>query len=177
MIQSTPTVLLELRPSAINGVGVFAVSNLRRGQKVADGIAEEDYRSLVPWTSFERYDPTVRDKIMGFCIGTPEGFIPPEELDFNKLSIEWYLNHSCEGNCGFNEDGDFVAIRDIVQGEEFTYDYGLAESNPHFIMTCACGSRTCRGYVTGNDWKDEAFQANNMEHMLPHLRRLVRVHA
>jgi hypothetical protein len=177
MTESPPKVLLELRSSGISGVGVFAVPNLMKGQKVADGIAEEDFRDLIPWTSFESYDIDVREKIMDFCIGTPEGFIPPEELDFNKLSIEWYLNHSCDGNCGFNEHGDFVAIREIEQGEELTYDYGLAESNPNFTMKCVCGSKNCRKTITGNDWKDEDFQARNREHMLPHLRRLMLVHA
>ncbi len=113
---------------------------------------------------------------MDFCIGTPEGFIPPENLDFNRLSIEWYLNHSCEGNCGFNDNGDFVAIREIESGEELTYDYGLAESNPNFRMMCACGSKSCRKLITGNDWKDEEFQAKNQDHMLPRLRRFVPAH-
>lgn len=156
---------------------MFAVPNIRRGGKVANGIAEDDFRELIPWTSFESYGDDVQAKIMDFCIGTPEGFIPPEDLDFNNLSIEWYLNHSCEGNCGFNDDGDFVAIKDIQPGEELTYDYGLAESNPNFKMRCTCGSKTCRRIITGNDWRDEEFQTKNEEHMLPHLRKLIPVYA
>lgn len=177
MIQAPPKVLIELRPSGITGVGVFAVTGLRKTQKVADGIAEEDFRSLIPWAFFECYDADVRKKIMDFCIGTPVGFVPPEELDFNKLSIEWYLNHSCEGNCGFDEYGDFVAIKEIERGEELTYDYGLAESNPNFSMRCFCGSANCRRIITGNDWKDEEFQAKNRDHMLPQLQRLMLVSA
>jgi hypothetical protein len=179
MVESPPRILIELRPSDIDkgGVGVFAVPRIRRDQKVADGIAEEDYQYLIPWTNFTRFDADVRKKIMAFCIGTPEGFLPPADMNFNKLSIEWYLNHSCEGNCGFNEDGDFVAIRDVAHGEELTYDYALAESNPNFIMKCTCGSKKCRKVITGNDWKDESFWARSREYMLPHLRRLIPVHA
>jgi hypothetical protein len=176
---SPPGVLIEMRPSNIDrgGVGVFAVASFKRGQKVADGISEEDYQDLIPWARLSSYDADVREKINSFCIGTPEGFIPPENLDFNKLSIEWYLNHSCEGNCGFNEDGDFVAIKEIERGEELAYDYGLAESNPKFTMICTCGSRTCRETITGNDWKDKDFQARNQRHMLPRLRLLIPVGA
>ncbi len=179
MIQPPPRVLIELRPSHVHqgGVGVYAVSDIRRGHKVADGIAEEDYDDLIPWTSFGNYDTGVRKKIMDFCVGTPEGFIPPENLDFNKLSIEWYLNHSCDGNCGFNEEGNFVAIRDIEQREELTYDYALAETNPNFNMRCTCGSKNCRKNITGNDWRDEDFTARNREHMLPRLRRPTPTHA
>ena len=125
------------------------------------------WRSL---TASASYDDDVRKKINDFCIGTPEGFIPPEGLDFNRLSIEWYLNHSCDGNVGFNEEGDFVAIKGIEPGDELTYDYGLAESNPSFVMACTCGSTICRKEITGNDWKDQDFQARNREHMLPRLR-------
>jgi len=174
MIEFPPRVLIEIRSSEIDqgGVGVFAVADIGEGEKVADGIREEEYEDLVPWKEFEGYDTDVRRKIRDFCIGTQEGFIPPEGLDFNKLSIEWYLNHSCEGNCGFNDKGDFIAIREIKRGEELTYDYGLAESNPNFAMTCTCGSKKCRRIITGNDWKDEGFRHRNREHMLPHLRQL-----
>ncbi len=108
---------------------------------------------------------------MAFCVGTPDGFVPPADLDFNKLSIEWYLNHSCEGNCGFNDDGDFIATRDIRKGEELSYDYGLVEPNPRFSMGCTCGSKTCRHLITGNDWKNEDFFVKNRGHMHPRLRR------
>jgi hypothetical protein len=94
MIERPRRVLVELGRSNVNGVGVFAVPDISKAQKVADGIAEEDFRVLIHWATFESYDNDVQRKIMDFCIGTPEGFIPPENLDFNKLSIEWYLNHS-----------------------------------------------------------------------------------
>jgi SET domain-containing protein len=176
MSEFAPKVLIELDQSKIVGVGVFALPNIKRGEKIADGVVEEDFQDLIPWTVYEAYDHEVQKKIMDFCIGTADGFIPPDNLDFNKLSIEWYLNHSCEGNCGFDDEGDFIAIRNIASGEELTYDYALAESNPAFRMVCACGSTNCRKIIAGDDWKDEQFQVKNQEHMLPHLRLLL-VHA
>jgi hypothetical protein len=144
---------------------------IKKDRKVADGISQEDYRSLIPWTELESFAKEFQEKVMDFCVGTPEGFIPPEHLDFNKLSIEWYFNHSCEGNLGFNEQGDFVARRDIKAGEELTYDYSLAESNPQFAMICRCASADCRKIVTGNDWMNEGFREKNLTYMLPALRK------
>jgi hypothetical protein len=166
-----PKVLIEVRASRIAGVGVFATASMREGQRFAEGVGESDYRRLISWANFPELDGSVREKIEAFCIGTPDGFIPPDDLDFNRLSIEWYLNHSCDGNVGFNEDGDFVARRRVSKGEELTYDYGLAESNPRFRMVCACGSSDCRGVITGNDWKDPAFRKQNLNYMLPRLRQ------
>jgi uncharacterized protein len=170
-------ILIELRPSRIDGVGVFAVAALGEDQQIAEGIHDADYRRLVSWNRFSEYDADVQAKIDTFCVGTAEGFIPPEKFDFNRLSVEWYLNHSCDGNVGFNENGDFVARRRIAKGEELTYDYGLAESNPRFRMNCLCGSPNCRGTITGNDWKDQAFRVRNIEYMLPRLRRLTEARA
>lgn len=179
MIEDIPRVRLELGPSKIDfgGVGVFAVRRFNAGQKVADGIAEEDFTELVSWGEYSRLDTDLQRKIMAFCVGTPEGFIPPPDFDFNRLSIEWFLNHCCEGNCGFDEEGDFVAIRNIEKGEELSYDYALIESNPRFSMKCYCGTQKCRQTVTGNDWKDEEFVARNRDHMHRRLRRLLAIPA
>jgi hypothetical protein len=176
---STLTVQLELRPSRIHlqGIGVFAVRNIKRGAKIADGVADEDFEPLVSWREFRAYDAKVQSKVMAFCIGTPEGFLPPPDNDFDKLSIEWYLNHSCEGNCGFDSEGDFVALRNISEGEEICYDYALIETNPQFSMRCECGGAKCRQSVTGTDWKNEDFVAKHREYMHPRLRRLLPVHA
>jgi hypothetical protein len=166
-----PEVLIELRRSGITGIGVFAVKSIRTGQKVAEGLGEQDFEALVPWSKWKQFDEATQKKIWDFCIGTPEGFVPPENMDFNKLSTEWYFNHSCDGNVGFDLNGDFVAIRHIEKGKELTYDYGLAESNPKFRMRCKCGSSKCRKIITGNDWKEQAFRKKKISYMLPRLRR------
>lgn len=169
-IKKPPDLLIELRPSNISGVGVFAVMPIRKGRKIADGINEGDYATLVRWKFLKHFDGSIQEKVRDFCIGTPDGFIPPANLDFNNLSIEWYLNHSCDGNVGFNQDGDFVAIKDIRKGKELTYDYGLVESNPKFRMQCRCGSKNCREVITGNDWRDDGFRSSKVRYMLPALR-------
>lgn len=147
--------LIELKPSKIDkgGVGVFAVVAINEGEKVADGIPIEDFSDMVPWGEFFHFSNEVQKKIMNFCVGTSEGFVPPDDLDFNKLSVEWYFNHSCNGNLGFDKNGDFIAIRNIKNGEELSYDYGIIESNPNYKMPCKCKEKNCRKVITGNDWK------------------------
>ncbi|HXX81459.1 MAG TPA: SET domain-containing protein [Thermodesulfovibrionales bacterium] len=168
-----PTLLIELRPSLIHkgGVGVFAVVRIKKGQRVAEGISLKDFRHQISWEACSRFDSETKRKIMDFCVGTPKGFIPPENMDFNKLSIEWYFNHSCEGNLGFDDAGNFIAIRNIKKGEELTYDYGLIESNPRFMMQCECKRDKCRKQVTGNDW--ELLRKNKLKskYIHPSLRK------
>jgi hypothetical protein len=147
--------LIELKPSRIDkgGVGVFAATDIKKGQKIADGLTMEDFQHLVSWEKFDKLDGEIKRMIMAFCVGTPDGFVPPEDKDLNELSVDWYFNHSCGGNLGFDKHGDFVAITDIPKGDEITYDYGLVETNPKFEMRCTCKDKACRKVITGNDWK------------------------
>lgn len=67
------------------------------------------------------------------------------------------VNHSCDPNCGIsvNETGahDFVAIREIIAGEEITFDYAMRNYGiGYFPKHCGCGAKECRGEITG--WKD-----------------------
>ncbi|MHB8793424.1 MAG: SET domain-containing protein-lysine N-methyltransferase [Thermoleophilia bacterium] len=67
------------------------------------------------------------------------------------------VNHSCDPNCGIsvNETGahDFVAIREIIADEEITFDYAMRNYGiGYFPKQCGCGSKGCRGEITG--WKD-----------------------
>jgi len=67
------------------------------------------------------------------------------------------VNHSCDPNCGIrlNETGahNFVAIKDISDNEEITFDYAMRNYGvDHFPKKCICGSKKCRERITG--WKD-----------------------
>jgi len=67
------------------------------------------------------------------------------------------VNHSCDPNCGVraNDSGafDFVARKRVAADEEITFDYAMRNYTvEHFPSRCRCGSRICRGSVSG--WKD-----------------------
>ncbi len=62
------------------------------------------------------------------------------------------MNHSCEPNVGVQGEMEFVALADIPAGEELTFDYAMTEDGD-LRMFCECGTRSCRGVVTGSDWK------------------------
>jgi uncharacterized protein len=63
-----------------------------------------------------------------------------------------FVNHSCEPNLGFSGNVVLVAMREIGPGEELTVDYCLFDCAPE-PMTCRCGTPSCRGTVTGEDWR------------------------
>jgi len=167
---------IELRPSPISGIGLFALKKFVEREVIAEGIHLSDIESIVLWSQIKGIDTIIEKKIKDFCVGTPEGFYPPEGLDFNNLTADWYMNHSCNGNVGFNEVGDFIALRNIEEGEELSYDYALAESNPQFTMQCTCKNVNCRKRITGNDWKNKEIIQHKINYMLPALREEQKLH-
>jgi SET domain-containing protein len=163
-----------MKPSKIRGggVGLFAATSIKKGEVVEEGTTGR-YSELVPWSELKKQPPIIRKLVKDFCIGIPAGFCPPDDLNFNHTPISWYFNHSCDNNLGFSKKGDFVATRNIKKGEELTYDYGLAESNPTFKMKCLCRTKKCRKIITGKDWKNKEYQKKNSEYFLPLLRELI----
>lgn len=161
---------ITIRPSEIisGSIGVFALRDLVPGVVVGLTDFLDAGTCLVPWAKLAQYDEITKEQIMHFCIGTPEGFIMPPSLD--HISIPWHYNHSCEPNVGFDIHGNFIVIKPIKKGEEMCYDYGFVETNPDFTMQCLCGSSSCRGVITGNDWKNPELVSKNTNFMWPDLR-------
>lgn len=59
-------------------------------------------------------------------------------------------NHSCDPNCFFDTTSmEFVTIKDISEGEEFTFFYPSAEWDMDRPFHCTCGSDQCIGIIQG----------------------------
>ena len=63
------------------------------------------------------------------------------------------LNHSCDPNLGIkkNQFGgyNFVAMKTIKSQEELCWDYAMTEYESIAVKQCHCGTRVCRGNITG----------------------------
>ena len=104
--------MFVLKPSKIHGVGVFTLEDIATGQ-LLDLWGGEDWRLIT--------NPP--EEVKYFCIETKEGFYCP--LDFRRISLGWYLNHSETPNAiaSKNEVEEFYAGENIAAGEEITIDY------------------------------------------------------
>lgn len=88
------------------------------------------------------------------------------------------FNHSCDANCGFGgeEEELVVAIRDIAEGEEMTYHYGLMDSENSLWtgLVCRCGSKDCAGVLKFDFWRDPAWRAKYGQYAGAHIKRKIR---
>ena len=83
------------------------------------------------------------------------------------------INHSCEPNCGMRNASQIVTIRDVLKGEELTYDYAMSDTADYDEFRCGCGTQTCRGTVTANDWKLPDIQVRYQGYFSPYIARKI----
>ena len=109
---------LILKPSLIEGVGVFTLTPIKKGDRVP--LFEKDNSAIVSRKenarlpkAYARYHvPDSEEKWWG-----------PE--DYHRMSIGWYLNHSATPNVDVADN--YRALRRIAAGEEITIDYSYSK--------------------------------------------------
>ncbi|WP_305988605.1 SET domain-containing protein [Roseibium sp. MMSF_3544] len=139
---------VEKKSSRIEGTGLFAKTQIFEGE-------------LLVVKGGHIFDRATRDHLAQ-SLGPAEIqiaddlFLGPRAPEERAASM-MFLNHSCEPNVGIKGQICFHAMRSIEPGEELTFDYATGD-NDDWSMTCSCGSKNCRGLVSGMDWKIENLQ-------------------
>lgn len=104
----------RIAPSTIHGVGVFAIADIDKGQKLYLDQLPNFYD--LPYSNFGELRPEVRQILLERWpqIVTGSKFISPD------TRYQAYMNHSDDPNYDAFVD---VALRDIKVGEEIVEDY------------------------------------------------------
>jgi hypothetical protein len=89
----------------------------------------------------------------------------PESADF--------INHSCTPNAGMRDSITMVAMRLISPNEEVCFDYAMTDGSAFDEFDCHCGTKYCRGRVTGDDWKMPALWKRYDGYFSPYLQRRI----
>lgn len=147
-MKSTSSQYIKVKKSSVHNKGVFAKKDILKGTKIIEYVGdrvtkkEADKRANIVLEKFEK--------------SKTAGAVYLFELD-DKYDIDgyvlWntarYINHSCEPNCETINFGGhiwIVALKDIKNGEELSYDYGydLESFKEH---PCKCGAKNCAGFI------------------------------
>ena len=140
---------LEVRKTEKYGKGIFAKENISKDERLAifgGHIMYIDELNNLP-EELSELPMQIEERFILCSVKSGE----PEDTDF--------FNHSCEPNSGFKGQIFLVAMRDIKQDEEITFDYAmvLSESTESNLidspMECKCGHKNCRKNITDYDWK------------------------
>ncbi len=153
---------VEVRPSLIHGMGMFASQPIQEGEIVVriggTVMTEEEFRAYISTVS--RYNAVQ--------IGEETHLVDvPTALGG--------MNHSCDANVWMRDEVAVVARRNIAAGEELTQDYALYTTSPTWtIKPCRCGTPVCRQVITGNDWQRPDVQERYRDHFSPFLNERIR---
>lgn len=86
---------------------------------------------------------------------------------------ERFTNHSCSPNTSFLENGILTALRDILPGEEITFDYSSNE-NTEFALNCLCGSKQCRKTILPYKELTPQEKSSIQEILSPHIKESIK---
>ena len=114
---------VALKPSPIEGIGVFAIADIKEGQS---GLFSKDKSEWIAVTKaeVEALPPHSRFLVENHCLYDDAHYFIPE-YGFKMIDLVVYLNHSDDPNVrSINEGEDFVALRQIKAGEELLINYG-----------------------------------------------------
>lgn len=137
-----------VKESAKGGKGFFAKEHIKKDEVLAIKNGH-----IVKTNEAYKLDKEIGDFSLQI---SDEFYICPktkEEVD----DIVIFINHSCDPNVGMDGQISYVAVRDIHAGEELCLDYAMAVTND-YKLKCNCGSDKCRGWISGDDWKNEELQ-------------------
>jgi uncharacterized protein len=151
----------QARPAGGKGWGSFAIEPIGKGETVVAFGGWVVTRAVLSTLIEDRQHRSIQvdEDLYLVSSDTPE----PGDM----------LNHSCEPNCGLVGGTLLVAMRDIAVGEEVTFDYAMCDASDYDEFACLCGEPTCRGTVTGSDWRDPVIQAKYMGWFSPYLMRRI----
>lgn len=134
------------RPAGEKGWGSFAVHPIAAGETVAAFAGWVVPRRILAGLPADRQSRSIQIDDDLYMVAD----VTPEAGDM--------LNHSCEPNCGVSGSILIVAKRDIAVGEELCFDYAMCDASDYDEFMCLCGEPTCRGVVTGSDWRQPELQ-------------------
>jgi len=151
MSTSSESLCYRVRRSGIHRRGLFAARDIQKGTRVIEYVGEritkaESQRRAV--RTIERAAKTGGGAVYIFELNKRTDIDGNVATNFARL-----INHSCQANCETEIIRGkiwIIAVRNIKQGEEFSYDYGY-DLDHYEEHPCRCGSRNCVGYIVAKD--------------------------
>ncbi len=113
---------VALKPSAVHGIGVFAIADIPKGCRDFFSKNLGDWIKL-PIADVEKLPEHSRSLIETYCLYDEENYFVPD-YGFKVMDLVNYLNHSSLPNVISINDGEyFEALTDIAAGTELLINY------------------------------------------------------
>lgn len=130
---------LIIRTSALHGVGVYTTAAIATDTRVLEYTGEK----IRADSTDGMYDDVT------YLFGLDGG-----KTVIDGFGMAAFVNHSCDPNCETDQiDGKIwiIATREILAGEELSYDYNIYDTEPGEQVPCHCRAANCRGTMISED--------------------------
>jgi uncharacterized protein len=150
--------------------GLFAEEFIRANEFIwMQHEADSNRQVCLSWDQVQHLPEVQKRIFLNYCYQVDtdlfSGYMRIEDVLTDDSN---FMNHSCDPTCWY-EGEMIVARRDIMPGEEITYDYATDCTGRDWDFQCICGSAQCRGRLSRDDWKN--LQAVYRDHFHHHLHR------
>jgi SET domain-containing protein len=135
----TVKIRLRVGKSYIHGKGVFAAQPIPKGTRIIQYIGERIPKA-------ESAERLAQGNVYLFALN--------DRYDIDGQTLKntaRYINHSCDPNCEAVVTKHTIwimALRDIQEGEELSYNYGLTAKQ----YPCHCGAKDCCGFILAPEY-------------------------
>jgi hypothetical protein len=138
--------LIEVRSSALHGLGVFAARHIPKGTRIIEYLGQRVSHAEAD----RRYEHKDAADAHTFLFIVDAHTVIDAGVGGNDAR---FVNHGCDPNCESvieNRRVYIEAVRAIEPGEELTYDYQIQREpddppDVDAVFACRCGSERCRG--------------------------------
>ena len=127
ILESLKNTYCRIKPSKIEGVGIFAIRNIPKNTNPFYGCINQKWHK-VDFNDYKKMDKEILKMIDDFFVIEQDKTVYVPEKGLNGMDISFFLNDSKKPNLKIVGDGKtdalfFVASRKILKGEELTVSY------------------------------------------------------
>jgi len=120
-LKNIKNVYCRIKPSKINGVGVFAIKNIPKNINPFQKLTKSKWLKL-NINLMKKIDKNVLNMIKGFFAIKKDGTFWAPKGGLNDINISFFMNNSNNPNVNILGD-EFKTYRIIKKGEELTINY------------------------------------------------------
>src|SRR5215475_6038343 len=125
---------LIIKSSSLHGAGVYTTTPIKKSTLILEYTG--------PRLTAKECEGMYADTEVTYLFAMDD-----ENVIIDGFGMAAFVNHACDPNCETDQIDDriwIIALRDIEQGEELTYDYNLFDGDPGEKAPCYCGMKGCR---------------------------------
>lgn len=114
-------VFTRLGISNIHGIGVFAIQDILEGTSLFE--FDNTQMTWINVAEIQNASSKIKQLYEDFCVTKNDKTLYGCPVNFNQMTMAWYMNHSDDPNVESDNHYNFVSRKNIKNGEELTINY------------------------------------------------------